>query len=146
METIVVKPKRSWLTRNWGWLVAAAFALILSCVAAILLLVFSLIRNSDAAKLAIKTAESSPVLAEQIGSPMKVGWFISGNIEVTPDAGTAKLMIPISGPKSSGTIYAEEFKNAGLWHLEVLKFARKDSSVRLNLLPAQTAMPPATQW
>jgi hypothetical protein len=55
-------------------------------------------------------------------------------------------MIPVSGPKSSGTLYAEEFKNAGIWHLELLEFARKDSSVRINLLPAETSMPPATQW
>jgi hypothetical protein len=146
METIVVKPKRSWPARNWGWLVAAVIVLFLSAFAAILLLVFSLIRNSDAARLAIKTAESNPVLAEQIGSPMKIGWFISGNIAISNDAGTAKLMIPISGPKSSGTIYAEEFKNAGNWHLELLKFARKDSRVRINLLPAETALPPVTQW
>jgi hypothetical protein len=146
METIGVKPERSWLARNWGWLVAAVFVLILSFVAAILLFVFGLIKNSDATKLAIKTAKSSPVLAEQIGSPMKIGWLVTGNIEVSPGAGTAKLMIPVSGPKSSGTLYAEEFKNAGIWHLELLEFARKDSSVRINLLPAETSMPPATQW
>ena len=99
MEAIIVKPQRSWLARNWGWLVAAAFVLILSFVAAILLFVFGLIKNSDAAKLAIKTAESSPVLAEQIGSPMKVGWIATGSIEVSTDTGSAELSIPVSGPR-----------------------------------------------
>ena len=146
METIVVKPKRSWLARNCGWLVAAAFALFLSFVAAILLLVFSLIRNSDAAKLAIKTAESSPVLAEQIGSQVKIGWFVTGNIEVTPDTGSAELSIQVSGPKAKGTIHAEERKLAGQWHLDLLEFEKDDSSVWINLLPAETVKPTTTQW
>lgn len=145
MENIMVKPERSWLARNWGWLVAAAFVLFLSFVAAILLSVFSLIQNSDATKLAIKTAETSPVIAEHIGSPMKVGWLISGNIEASPGAGTAKLMIPISGPKGLGTLDVEAHKRAGQWHLDLLEFEKDDSSVWINLLPAETAKPPATQ-
>jgi hypothetical protein len=146
METIVVKPERSWLARNWGWLVAAVFALFLSFVAAILLLVFSLIRNSDASKLAIKTAESNPILAEQIGQPMKVGWLVTGNIEVSNDTGSAKLSIPISGPKGHGTLDAESHKRDGQWHLSSLEFEKDDSSIWLNLLPAETAKPSTTQW
>ena len=146
METIIVKPERSWLARNWGWLVAAAFVLFLSFVAAILLFVFGLIKNSDAAKLAIKTAESNPALAEQIGQPMKIGWLVTGNIEVTPDTGSAELSIPVSGPKGSGTIYAEAHKHAGIWHLELLQFGKASSNERLNLLPAETAKPNTTQW
>lgn len=146
MEAIIVKPQRSWLARNWGWLVAAAFVLILSFVAAILLFVFGLIKNSDAAKLAIKTAESSPVLAEQIGSPMKVGWIATGSIEVSTDTGSAELSIPVSGPKGSGTLDVEAHKRAGQWHLELLQFGKASSDERLNLLPAETAKPTMTQW
>jgi hypothetical protein len=145
MESIVMKPERSWTARNWGWLVAAAFALFLSCIAAILLLVFSLIRNSDAAKLAIATVESNPALAEQVGQPMKIGWLVTGNIEVTPDTGSAKLSIPVSGPKGRGTLDVEAHKRAGQWHLNLLEFEKDDSSIWINLLPAETATPPAAQ-
>jgi hypothetical protein len=98
METIIVKPERSWPERNWGWLVAASIASLVIFFASIFLLLLSLLQNSDATKLAIKTAKSSPVLVEQIGSPMKIGWIISGNIDVTPETGSAKLSIPVSGP------------------------------------------------
>jgi hypothetical protein len=146
METIVAKPERSWLEKNWGWLLAAAFALFIACIAAICLLVFSLIKNSDATRLAIKTAESSQALAEQVGDPMKIGWLVTGSIEVSPDTGSAELSIPVSGPKAKGTIYAEEHKHAGIWHLELLQFGKAGSNERLNLLPTETAKPTMTQW
>jgi len=145
METIIVKPERSWPERNWGWLVAASIASLVIFFASIILLLLSLLQNSDATKLAIKTAKSSPVLVEQIGSPMKIGWIISGNIDVTPETGSAKLSIPVSGPKGLGTLDVEAHKRAGQWHLDLLEFEKDDSSIWINLLPAETALPTVTQ-
>jgi uncharacterized integral membrane protein len=139
------KPQRSWFARNWGWLLAAVLALFLSFIVAIIFMVFALIKNSDAVKLAIATAESSPALIEQVGSLMKTGWFVTGNIEVTPTTGSADLAIPVSGPKGSGTIYAEAHKHAGLWHLELLQYGKDNSNERLDLLPAETTKPSWTQ-
>jgi len=102
---------------------------------------FLMIGNSEAAKLAIATPQSNPALAERLGYPLKTGWFVSGSIEVTPASGHAELAIPISGPKGSGTIYAEARKRAGLWHLEVLQFGNDGSSERLELLPADPSKP-----
>jgi len=132
------KPSRSWLRSHWKVVVAVWLGLALSgAVVAIVL-----IARSDAVKLAISTAESSPVLAERLGQPMKTGWFVSGSIEVTPASGHAELAIPISGPKGSGTIYAEARKRAGMWQLEMLQFGKDGSTERLDLLAADTPPKP----
>ncbi len=137
METAVEKPRRSWLRTHWKLMLVVWLGLALSGAIA----AFLMIGNSEAAKLAIATPQSNPALAERLGYPLKTGWFVSGSIEVTPASGHAELAIPISGPKGSGTIYAEARKRAGLWHLEVLQFGNDGSSERLELLPADPSKP-----
>lgn len=101
-----------------------------------------LMRNSDVAKLTIAMAESNPALSEQLGRPLKTGWFVPGKIEVTPASGHSVLTIPVSGPNGSGTIYAEGRKGAGVWHLEMLQFGNEGSSQRLDLLVPDSAPTP----
>ena len=138
METAVVAPRRSWVRAHWK--VVLGISVAVSVLAAIL--AFSLMRSSDAAKLAISTAESSSLLSQRIGQPLKVGWFVSGSIEVTPASGHAELAIPVSGPKGSGTLYTEAHKRAGLWQLDLLQFGDSSSHDRLDLLVADTSKSP----
>jgi hypothetical protein len=90
--------------------------------------------NSAVVNLAIQTAKSNRKMVERLGQPLKKGWFVSGDIEVTPVSGHAELAIPVSGPNGNGTLYVEAHKRAGLWHLELLQFGSKDSDQRLDLL------------
>lgn len=131
------KSHRGWLRAHWKLVLTIWLGLALAGAAA----AFIGLRSSDATKLAIRTAESNPVLVESLGSPLKAGLFLSGNIDVTPVTGHAELAIPISGPKGTGTIYAEARKWDGLWHLERLQFGSKDNAARLNLLPGDTVVP-----
>ena len=126
MESLVEKPRRGWLRAHWKAVLVVWLGLALSGAIA----AFVLMSNSDAAKLAIATAKSNPALAERLGQPLKTGWFVSGSIEVTPASGHAELAIPVSGPKGSGTIYAEARKQAGLWHLEMLQFGNEGAAVK----------------
>jgi hypothetical protein len=132
METSVDKPRRSWLRTHWKLALAVWLGLAFSGAAAGILLT----SNSDVTKLAVATAQSSPKLSERLGQPLKRGWFVSGSVEFTPASGHAELAIPVSGPKGSGTLYAEASKRAGLWRLEMLQFGTEGSAERLDLLPA----------
>jgi hypothetical protein len=138
MKVEVERSRRGWLRAHWKLVLTIWLGLALSGAAG----AFIWLRSSDATKLAIRTAESNPALVEYLGSPLKTGLFVSGNIEVTPVAGHAELAIPISGPKGSGTIYAEARKLDGLWHLENLEFRSKDSTARLNILRGVAVGPP----
>jgi hypothetical protein len=130
MIDAVQEPRPSWLRRHWKPMLVVWIGLALSGAAA----AFLMIKNSDAAKLALAKAESSSELAERLGRPLKAGWFVSGNIEVTPASGHAELAIPVSGPKGSGVLYAEAKKKAGLWRLEILQFGSEGTADRLDLL------------
>lgn len=133
------RPRRAWLQTHWK--VALPVCLGLG-VSAILFALF-LMSNSDVAKLAMSEAQASSKMTERLGQPLKRGWFVSGNIEVTPASGHAELAIPVSGPKGSGTLYAEARKQAGLWHLNLLQFGSEGSTERLDLLPTDMTPAPA---
>ena len=94
--------------------------------------------RSEAAKVAIAAAKSSPALAERLGKPVEAGWLVSGSIGIDKDSGHAELTIPISGPKGSGTIYTEQTKQAGVWHFKVLQFRDAGGSHKLDLLAADS--------
>lgn len=133
-----VDRRRDWLGAHWKVVLVALLGLALSIAVAVVVSM----NNSEAAKLAISTAESNPMLAEQLGQPLKKGWFISGTIQVTPASGHAELAIPVSGPKGSGTLYAEARERAGLWYLEKLRFVSPGSSGALDLLATDKVSEP----
>ena len=128
METIQ-RSQRGWRS-HWS----AVFAVCLGLALSGAIVGFVLMSNSAVVNLAIQTAKSNRKMVERLGQPLKKGWFVSGDIEVTPASGHAELAIPVSGPKGNGTLYAEAHKRAGLWHLELLQFGSKDSDQRLDLL------------
>jgi hypothetical protein len=130
MEAVNKEPRPSWLKVHWKLIVSVWVGLSLSGAVA----AFVLMTNSDAAKLAIATAESNAALSQKLGQPIKTGWFISGKIEVNSAGGHAELAIPLSGPRSHGTVYSESHKRAGVWKLDLLEFVDKQSGEHLNLL------------
>jgi len=135
---------KSWLQRNVVLVVCVVVVVgLLGLTAAGIGWGFSMMGNSDAVRLAFDTANASPVMIERLGSPLKKGWLVSGSIEITGPSGHAELAIPVSGPRGTGTLYAEAHKRAGLWQLDLLQFGTKDSSDRLDLL-AGASPPPAT--
>jgi hypothetical protein len=140
MGSDIEKPRRGWLRRHWKLVLSVWLGLAFVGGAGALIMM----RSSDATKLSIAMAESNPILAQQIGQPQKVGWFISGSIEVQPESGHAELEIPVSGPKGSGTIYSEARKQAGLWHVQLLQFCRDGSADRLDLLTSLATTPAAS--
>lgn len=118
-----------WFRRRWKTVVFASLA-----AALLVVIVLAGLRNSDAARLAVRTAQSNPRLIQRIGEPITVGWFVGGSLDVTPASGTAELAIPLSGPKGDGKLYAYALKTAGIWRLTLLQFGFEKSSDRLDLL------------
>jgi hypothetical protein len=95
MEVATKQSRPGWLRVHWKLVVTVWVGLSLAGAVA----AFVLMTNSDAAKIAVSTAESNALLSEKLGIPMKTGWFISGKIEVNPAGGHAELAIPVSVPE-----------------------------------------------
>ncbi len=128
----------NWWSRNWKWFVPVAILTFLAVVAgfvfAIMSVVLGVLKSSDAYQYALSRARENPAITSALGSPIKDGFFPSGNINVSGPSGEAKLAIPISGPKGEGTIYLEARKSAGEWSYSVLLVRIEQTKQRINLL------------
>jgi hypothetical protein len=117
-------PRPGWWSRNWKWFVPTG-CLTLTAIGAvfvvcIFVLVFSVIKSSDAYKTALDRAKSNDRVVAALGTPIHDGLIPSGKTNVTGPSGEADLGIPISGPKGKATIYAVGTKSAGRWEFSKL--------------------------
>ena len=130
--------QKGWFLRNWIWFVPTGcltlLVLVLAFIAAIVGIVESSLKSSDAYGLAVARAQSDPRVVEAIGQPIQPGFFISGSINVSGDSGDADITIPISGPKGKGKIYATATKIAGQWHFATLQVEAQAQPGRIDLL------------
>jgi hypothetical protein len=126
--------KQRLLTKHWK----TSLTIVLGLAAIGIVSVFWSIGDSDACKMAIAAAQSNPIVKQRLGEPIKRGFFISGNIEVSGPSGHADIAIPVSGPRGKATLYAVAEKSAGLWKLESLQAGFSDESARENLLDTRS--------
>lgn len=64
----------------------------------------------------IDTARS-PVLCQEVGCPVDIGWPIKVSISETSESGTGSIEVPLSGSKGHATLFAEGTKQNGAWTL-----------------------------
>jgi len=142
--TLIPNQGRSWLGRNWKWLLAAVFVCGAVFVVGILTLVMGAMRGSDVAREATARAQSNALLGQHLGTPISEGWLVGGSINVSPGAGDADLSVPISGPKGKGTVYVRAQKAGGAWSYSLMEATIEGSSERIDLLAsAAAAVPPS---
>ena len=132
----------------WGWLaVPAGCVVVLMCFVAFPLLivtfVFSLMKSSDAYEQAVEMAAANTAVIEALGTPIKEGFFVTGNIHTSNNSGNADLSIPISGPEGKARIHLVATKAGGEWTYSVLTVTIKSTGAIINLLdlPAENPEP-----
>jgi hypothetical protein len=108
--------------------------LFVAFVGSIVVIVFSAIKSTDPYKDAFAKVKMHPAVIEALGSPIKEGFFVSGNTNVNGAAGGANLSIPISGPKGKGTIYVKAEKSLGRWSYSDLVVEIQKTGHRIDLL------------
>jgi len=91
-------------------------------------------KQAEVYKQAVARAQSDPVVAQKLGSPVEPGMFLSGNINVNGPSGEAKIAIPVHGPKAKGTIYVEATKSGGKWSYSLMQVAVEGEDTRIDLL------------
>jgi hypothetical protein len=130
-----------WFARNWKWVVplgcCGMIAAFVVFIIAIIALVFGAIRSSDACQEAVRRAENHPALVAQLGTPIKVGWFVTGSINVSGSSGDANLQVPISGPKNSATLSVVATLSGGKWNFTRLQAEVAGQGPPIDLLPSR---------
>ena len=114
-----------------------AFALIAAFVGGIFYLIFSGFTSSTVYVQAVNAAKADARVVQALGEPIQPGWFITGSLEEQGISGDANLVIPISGSRKGGTLYAAARKGNGVWQFYTLA-VRVDGDnelITLNLSP-----------
>ena len=130
--------KKNWWGRNWKWVVPVGclspLVLIGILVTVIFMSVSGMMKSSDVYKDAVSKAKAHPTVQEEIGSPIKEGGLISGNLNTSGPSGEANLSIPLSGPKGKAAVHVVATKSAGLWTYSTLSVELKETGQRIDLL------------
>jgi TonB family protein len=135
--------------RNWKWLVPVGcfglIVLVVAAAAAVFFVVMSAVKSSEVYQFALEKARSNPTVVGELGEPIKDGWLVQGSVETSGASDHAKFQIPISGPKKSGTIYAEALKDpqvaGGSWYYTTLSVEVEGRPDRVDLRGRVTSPP-----
>ncbi|HEV2467719.1 MAG TPA: cytochrome c oxidase assembly factor Coa1 family protein [Candidatus Sulfotelmatobacter sp.] len=135
--------QKSWLERNANWKIPLGCLTLLVLIGAFVAIVLAIVtesfHHSDVYNQAISRAPLNPLVREQIGEPIRAGWFISGELSVNGSSGKADLKIPISGPRGKGSIRAIASKRAGVWTFTWLQVNVTGHDGAIDLLSVQPA-------
>jgi hypothetical protein len=137
--------RKSWLGRNWKWLLLFTFLGMVVFAGGIFALIMEGMRSSDVAQEALARAQANPAMVQRLGPGINEGWMMSGSINVgTGGSGDAQLAVPISGPKGNATVYVIASKVAGTWNYSQILAAIEGSGEKIDLLAASSPKPAGT--
>lgn len=124
-QSVGLPVTKTWFGSNWKWFVPILAAAALVCLAAFIFFVFTIVHtmfaHSYPYQLALQRAEASAEVSQRLGTPLRVGWFVTGEINYRNDDGDVAIRIPISGPKARGVIVVEGKKLSGRWRFDTLE-------------------------
>jgi len=119
---------------KWGALGCLAVIVIGAIgIGVLVVFVFGAIKSTDVYKEALSRAQNDPRVIAALGSPIKSGFFLSGNVNVNNNNGTANFSFPISGPKGKGSVHAVATRDSSGWHYSELT-ATPDGGSTINLM------------
>jgi hypothetical protein len=132
--------QKSWLGRNWPWLIPVG-----GCLTVILLFVFGVgaiifgvskaISDSAPYQYAVKEASQSNAVMAILGEHIETNGIMQGNISVeNGDSGHVDITIPIKGSKAKGFVSIKGKKVDGEWVYEDLFVLIKETNEKINLL------------
>ena len=125
-------PQPSWWKRNWKWVVpvGGCFTLIIVAVIAIASIFYGVtnaIEDSQPYEFALEKINSDEDLINALGTPIEKDGMVSGNWNYVNGKKSAKMTIPISGPKGSGMLFVEATGEDEDWTYHVIRVEIEDS-------------------
>ncbi len=125
------------MSRHWKWIVAVcclAALLFIGGIGGFIVLISRSMRSSSVYTDAIARAKSAPAVTAALGTPLKDGFLVAGSIAENDSWGSARLMIPLNGPKGSGHLSVYATRSQGAWHFSDLTLLIDSTRRRIDLL------------
>ena len=128
--------KKAWLFGCCGALVLTLVGLLSVFGVAVFGFAFKTLRDSEAAQAALRESQASTALIEEIGEPMKMGWFLEGgvNVGVANNSGNADILVPIKGPKGTASVHAIGVREGGVWIMQEMTATVEGTGNTVDLL------------
>jgi hypothetical protein len=134
------------MSRNWKWFVPVSIVAAVCLLAGVLVLVVMgatlAVKDTGAYRIAVQCATASPVVQKRLGTPPKLGWFITGNSSSNGPSGSADLNISISGPLGNGRICVAGSERANRWTFETMEVDVEGNPERIPLVEIGEAPAP----
>ncbi len=109
-----IRPSR--LTGRLAWQMAIIFVVSLLFIGVVAASIEKRIHDSEAVREGLLRARASSVLNDDLGSPVKEGWLITGHL----GGDRVHLFIPLKGPKGAGSLELEAVLDRGRWDVRKL--------------------------
>lgn len=125
-------PQPSWWKRNWKWVVpvGGCFTIIIIAVIAIGSIFYGVanaIEDSQPYEYALEKINADEDLINALGSPIEKDGMVQGSWNYTNGKKSANMVVPISGPKGSGTLFVEATGEDDDWTYDVIRVEIGDS-------------------
>jgi Cytochrome oxidase complex assembly protein 1 len=140
---------RTWTERNWKWfvplLIVGALLLLGAFVGGLFYVIEASFRSSYPYQVAVKRATESQTVAAKLGTPLHIGWLVSGKTNYNGAEASASLSIPVAGPNGKGSIVVIAKKRAKRWSFETMEvdIVGQDEPISLlDAVPVVTPNPP----
>jgi hypothetical protein len=124
------KTQRAWAIAGlaiWLAVIGAATALVVSIPTAM--------KNSEAYAMTMEAVRASPEVLEALGNDVDSGFWVGGSLNIQAGGtGEARLSIPLSGSKASGTAVSHAIRFGGRWSMRLIVVTVEGSETPIVLL------------
>ena len=133
--------QKSWFARNWGWVLGGGclsiIVIVILAVGGLIYKVSDTITESEPYTHALAKAIENETVIEFLGTPIETDGMGSTSYQYSNGSTTAKLTIPIKGPKDEGNIVVDAEKINDEWAYNLLYVKIDGETERINLLDTE---------
>ncbi len=127
-------PQPSWWKRNWKWVVPVggcltAIILVVILVSSLFFGVTKMMQGSQPYEYAFELINQDEELIGILGTPIEKDGMVQGNINWINGNKSAKMTIPIAGPKGTGTLYIDATGKGETWNYHEIRVEVADQEL-----------------
>ena len=122
------------IQRWWGWAGLAAVLLLMIVAGAFTAVLLTSLRDNGAYRSSVAAIRGNLEAQAVLGTPIKAGWLVSGQIEFDENGGHAHLSYTVSGKRANGEAHVYAVYSNGQWILEQVLVAIPGSTLRIPVI------------
>lgn len=135
-------PQPSWWKRNWKWVIPlggclTVIVIFIIFIGSIFYGVTTVLEESQPYEYALEKINQDDEITNELGTPIEKDGIISSDYKYFNGKKTAKLSVPVSGPKGSGILFVEASGEDDNWTYDVIRIEIKDNE-NIDLLKTKS--------